>query len=332
MATHRCSSTSNRCDAKPVFDSFAEASEAVLRVLHERIGMELWMITRVQRDNWIILKSLDQKYGVSNGQVIRWSDSFCSRMVRGLGPRIAADAMKVPAYRDAPIARRMRIGAYIGIPLARGDGSLFGTLCAVSPEVKPQQIEQEQPFIELLTSLLSTILSQELAANDAARQVEKSRADAQRDSLTGLFNHRGWNELLALEQVRCERYGHPACVLSIDLNGLKKINDDQGHEAGDQLIRKAALAITEVSRTSEIIARPGGDEFLVLAVESDLDLGEFLLYRIRDRFTELGISAAFGIAEVIGGESLAVACQAADRAMYENKKSLKVGVHYCLAP
>ncbi len=63
------------------------------------------------------------------GDVFAWSDSFCSRMVRGLGPRVAPVSEDVPAYRDAPIGRQVPIGAYVGVPLL---ASGFSERCAPS--------------------------------------------------------------------------------------------------------------------------------------------------------------------------------------------------------
>ena len=70
---------------------FERASQAVLEFLHRRLGFSLWMVTRVQGDDFIILQAKDEGYGVSPGTVIRWADSFCSQMVKGNAPRVAPD-------------------------------------------------------------------------------------------------------------------------------------------------------------------------------------------------------------------------------------------------
>ena len=124
-------------DIRP-FPSFEIAAEATLRFLHSRLGLDLWMVTRTDNKDWIVLNALDQGYGVQKGSVFHWADSFCSRMTEGLGPRIAPDSDEIPVFREAPIGRQVKIGAYVGIPLTRGDGSLFGTLCAIDPDPQPQ--------------------------------------------------------------------------------------------------------------------------------------------------------------------------------------------------
>lgn len=66
-------------------DNFESAGQAVLAYLHQRLGFKLWMLTRTEGDDWIVLHTEDHGYGVQAGQVFRWSESFCSRMVQGQG-------------------------------------------------------------------------------------------------------------------------------------------------------------------------------------------------------------------------------------------------------
>ena len=80
------------------FQTFQEASEAVLNHLHEILGFDLWMVTRTEGEDWIVLQAADQGYGVSKGDVFRWTDSFCSRMVEGLGPATRDSAAGYEMY------------------------------------------------------------------------------------------------------------------------------------------------------------------------------------------------------------------------------------------
>lgn len=105
------------------FSDFASAARNILSYLHHRLGFRLWMVTRTQEENWIMLQVEDHGYGVQEGDVFCWSDSFCSRMVNGEGPCIAPRVSTVPAYREAPIGKQVSIGAYIGIPIVLRDGS-----------------------------------------------------------------------------------------------------------------------------------------------------------------------------------------------------------------
>ena len=310
-------------DTSP-FKDFTSASQAVLRHLHDRMKFNLWMVTRTDGEHWIVLQANDHGYGIKDGQVFQWADSFCSRMVDGKGPRVAPDSNSVAAYAEAPIGGAVKIGAYIGVPISKPDGTLFGTLCAIHPEAHPQEIKEEQGMMELLAKLLSTVLATDLEAQSAQRQAERATADATRDELTGLRNRRAWIELLAAEEQRCHRYGHNATVVMLDVNGLKVVNDRQGHAAGDELLRKVARAITSATRNSDVVARLGGDEFAILAVECDAAGGEALMGHLNDALDAEGVHVAIGVCQRTGAADLNEACMLADASMYLRKRSSRL--------
>lgn len=307
-----------------IFLDFDSAVHEVLAFLYDRLGFDLWMVTRREEDHWIILQANDHRYGVQEGSVFRWADSFCSQMVLGKGPRIAPDSDLVPAYASAPIGKTMAIGAYVGVPLVYGNGSLFGTLCAVHPTSQPEAITAELPLIELLAKLLSSLLNSDLKSTEQARCAEQARAEASSDSLSGLYNRRGWDQLLADEEKRCRQYGHPACVISIDLDGLKQVNDTYGHAKGDDLIHRAGQAIRQATRKQDIVARVGGDEFAVLCVECSLVHGEALMERIKTSLALHPIDASLGVALQKPREGLFQAWEKADQAMYLCKRSRRL--------
>ena len=307
-------------DAPSVGD-FATASRAVLAFLHRRLGFDLWMVTRTEGDDWIVLQSEDHGYDVKPGTVFRWADSFCSEMVKGNGPNISPRSELVPAYAAAAIGRQVEIRAYIGWPLVRADGSLFGTLCAIDPSAQPESIVDERDLMELLAALLSTILQAELKATDEARRSEGLQSDALTDALTGTHNRRGWEYLLASEEDRCRRYGHPAAILIVDLDELKLVNDARGHAAGDALIVRTGAALRQAARSRDIVARLGGDEFGILSVECNRAGGESLLKRVRTALADANINASVGLAMRDSSAGLKGACEIADQRMYAEKRS-----------
>lgn len=305
------------------FKNFEEAGQAVLKFLHQRFGFNLWMITRTEGDDWIVLQSEDNGYDVKPGQVFNWADSFCSHMVLGTTPRIAPYSPDIPLYANAPINKLVDIQAYIGQPLLKEDGSLFGTLCAIDPQPKPETLVEDAALFDLLAQMLSYILQTELRETQQMRKTEHFEAEALSDSLTGLFNRRAWDKLVNLEEERCKRYGHPTTVLMIDLNNLKITNDKLGHAAGDKLIKKAASTLKEQVRNNDIVARLGGDEFAVLSIETNLENAEKLVTRIQDAFAEASISAAIGLAVRNPTYGLSAAIIEADEKMYQNKVLIK---------
>jgi diguanylate cyclase (GGDEF)-like protein len=156
------------------------------------------------------------------------------------------------------------------------------------------------------------------------------------DELTGLRNRRGFL-LLADQGLRIARRTHAKCLLVfVDLDGLKLVNDTQGHTAGDALIVDAARVLTGVFRESDVIARLGGDEFAVLALVDDtaasVAISEHLQARIDEVNHQAGrpfqLSMSFGIEVLpsVADVSLEDLTARADHAMRvqrrENRKEL----------
>lgn len=306
------------------FSDFETSGRAVLAFLHRRLGFDLWMVTRTEGDDWIVLLSEDHGYGVEPGTVFSWADSFCSEMIKGNGPRIAPCSDNVTAYATARIGQQVNIKAYVGVPIVRVDGSLFGTLCAIHPSVQPESLANEQELVSLLGALLSKVLQDELKAEKEARRSERLLAESLTDTLTGLHNRRGWDQLLASEEERCRRYGHPAAVIIIDLNELKLINDLQGHAAGDAYIARAGSALCQATRSHDVVARLGGDEFGVLSIECDRAGGDGLLKRIREALANANVKASIGLAMRDPSVGIQGACERADHLMYEEKRSSRL--------
>ena len=148
------------------------------------------------------------------------------------------------------------------------------------------------------------------------------------DHLTGLANRRRFERQLEREVSRTQRYGRPFCLLLLDLDNFKLVNDTFGHEAGDEVIRRLALTLQAGTRGIDLAARVGGEEFAVILPETDfvggLDVAERLRLAVREMDTPLvgQVTASFGVAEfpvcaATGRELVAVA----DAALYQAKRS-----------
>jgi diguanylate cyclase (GGDEF)-like protein len=114
-----------------------------------------------------------------------------------------------------------------------------------------------------------------------AREYGELRESADRDPLTELPNRRAFDKALAHEAGRYERYGHPLSLLVLDLDHFKGVNDSYGHEAGDEVLRRAARIIAACVREIDTVARLGGEEFVVLLPETPLAAAADVAERIR---------------------------------------------------
>lgn len=298
---------------------FNTSSRAILDLLYRRIGFGLWMTTQTIGDDWIVLQAEDHGYGVNEGSVFRWSDSFCRRMVAGQGPRVAHQAMDIAAYAVAPIAQQFPIGAYIGVPLEKADGSLFGTICAIDPKPQDESIRHELPAIELYAKLLGTILTTETSAIEQGRLLRICHEQTSTDLMTGLLNRKGWEESVVREESLARRHAITLSVFIINLDNLKQTNDAFGHAKGDELIRRTAACLRTVLRTSDIIARIGGDEFAVIAIDCTVASSAVLLAEINKAIVKRGINASAGTATRHSAGGLQFAINRAGQRMYATK-------------
>lgn len=300
------------------FTDLASAAQATMLCLQQHLGLGQWMFTRVEGDAWVILDTLGTEYPVEPGAVLAWSDSLCSRMVAGDGPMLAPHVMDVPAYAAAPIARELDIESYVGMPIFRHNGSLFGTMCAIDKHPSPN-IEQYRPLVELMSRMLGFAVDRQAEADVAARRAELSENDALVDQLTGIFNRRGWDRLLSREDLRRLQNGSPACAFVVDLDGFKEINDTLGHSVGDTHLKNVAACLKASFRANDIVARTGGDEFSILAVECDGTHGAQLLARVNAALAAASLSASVGF-KYQPAERLFDVWKAADQEMYATKR------------
>jgi diguanylate cyclase (GGDEF)-like protein len=299
---------------------FADASHEVLSFLHGRLGMDLWMVTRTDDEDWVVLAAEDHGYDVGEGEVFRWADTFCSRMVRGEGPRIAPRVAEVEAYVDAPIGRRLQIAAYVGVPLVDADGRLFGTLCGLNREPMPARIVEEQPMVEVLADMLSGLLRAELQSTALAREAETARSELLADALTGLANRRGFEHALATEDERCRRYGATACVVSIELDGPRPGEEDEaGRAAREARLVQAAHTLRQTVRRPDTLARLEDDSFVVLGVECTTAEALALLRRLEQGLLAAGFKASLGMAMRNRSTGLAETFDRARDAMEEHR-------------
>ncbi len=162
---------------------------------------------------------------------------------------------------------------------------------------------------------------------------------ASEDSLTGVANRRSFNRVAVAEMNRSQRFGSPFSVVYIDIDNFKTINDAQGHNAGDALLRKVATTIREHCRNVDTIARLGGDEFAILFPETNVEETKHIIEKIRsllaDSVANQSWPVTFSMGVVTFSEPPASAEEMmgfVDRVMYSVKKQGKNGISFTSWP
>lgn len=300
--------------------TFDFACSQVVKYLSRLVPMGLWAVTRVSHGQSVLLTAEDHAYGFGKGAALPFAAMPCHAMVTGGAPPIAPDASLVPGYADSGFAQLAPLGAYIGFPISRPDGELFGTVCGYDPHAQPRSLLEHEPLFRLVALLLSAVLTADSTSTSAARRIEVLQREADTDRLTGLLNRRGWDRYIEVEEPRYDRFGDPATVFIIDLDGLKLINDLRGHYEGDQHLRRAALVLSTHVRAGDALARLGGDEFGLFATNVAPDQAGALAQRMVQACSHDGIEASIGWASVQVGRGIKDTCSIADESMYEHKK------------
>jgi len=206
----------------------------------------------------------------------------------------------------------------------------------VSKQIQPVEVEWKRKDGTILKARLSgrevyddegNFAGHEIIAVDVTEQrtlEDQLRHQASSDSLTGLANHRRLFEVLHAEICRSKRTGREFSLLLLDLDGLKKLNDQFGHLVGDRALCRLSQVIADCSRSIDTAARQGGDEFALVLPETGAAAASLVAHRICDliaKDVEYPIlSVSVGVASYPqDAQTIGTLLYAADRALYEMK-------------
>ena len=161
-----------------------------------------------------------------------------------------------------------------------------------------------------------------------AQALEVNRELATRDELTGLINRRAMLDLMALEHSRSLRSGRPLLLAQLDIDHFKPINDQHGHATGDRALQAFAGTVRASVRDTDVLARWGGEEFVLMLTDSSADQARGLLERIRQAVQALEIAhsagslqltVSIGLAQHLPGDTVEHTLERADQALYRAK-------------
>lgn len=187
------------------------------------------------------------------------------------------------------------------------------------------------PAVSVLAGRLSSIRHRlEVQKAALAEALSKIQAMAIRDELTGLFNRRHMQALLEQETLRCARTGRSYCVALLDIDHFKRINDRHGHAAGDASLRAFASAAQAAIRSADVLARWGGEEFVLMLADTALPPAAAGLERLRAQVAaieipvddaQLRLTVSAGLTMHRVGETGMQTLERADKLLYEAKAS-----------
>ncbi len=189
-------------------------------------------------------------------------------------------------------------------------------------------------FSESELRLLGLLADQAALAIMNARLHQAMATQAMSDTLTGLPNRLALDARLENDVQRASRYGHQFAIFMIDLDGFKAINDTYGHSTGDVILRQYAQFLARTQRSTDFLARYGGDEFMVILPETNLESAKQVAENIKNKMTELEIQLPDGThrnLSVTGGiavypihaQTASELLRASDEALYHAKRQAR---------
>jgi diguanylate cyclase (GGDEF)-like protein len=306
-----------------------ERFERITRLARRALNVPIAAITVVQEDRqWF--KS------VSGWQVteLPMSRSLCGEVLRDGKQMIVADTFEDLYLMDNPVVTgKPGIRFYAGYPLKDSERKTIGTFCVM--DLKPRRPDPNfgTTLADLGEMAQRELLTVELANAQSAlaAKLGEARRQAIFDPLTRLWNRRGAADLLDTTLQEASVHNHSVGICLLDIDNFKQVNDQYGHQIGDQVLRRVASSIVASVRPQDIVCRYGGEEFLVIVHDINergcVDIGERICTGMRDlpiqtRDGKVPVTISIGVAMRNRGESITPdeLIAVADAALYKSKR------------
>jgi diguanylate cyclase (GGDEF)-like protein len=266
-----------------LYTPIEERFERVTRLARRSLGVPVAAITLVSSEKqWF--KSVS---GWTVTELPR-DRSLCNLTIEANALVSIPDTKDDPRTANHPlVVAGPKFRAYAGLPLTDGDGLVSGTIAVY--DVKPRALSaaDRQTLADLAGIAQAEIARDRLRSAHASltAKLGVARREAMMDPLTRLWNRRGAMLLLESALDAADRRSTPLTVALVDLDGFKQVNDTMGHAIGDEVLRKVAGRLVGSVRSDDIVCRIGGDEFLLLFVDSDLHSSHSIAARILSSIT-----------------------------------------------
>lgn len=316
----------HKCDS--FYTPLEERFERISRLGKRALGVRAAGVTLIAHEK-LWFKSI-VGWAVSEQPL---KDSFQQPMLDSGQPLIVPDTHKDSRYAKLPLVTAdPKFRFYAGYPIRHADGAIIGTFCAFDVEPRKVDVGLAETLSDLGQMAERELLTTDLwnAQSQLISKLDTARRQALLDPLTRVWNRRGSMELLELVLDESKSSGERFAVCLADIDHFKDINDQYGHDTGDQALIKIAAGITASIRPDDVVSRYGGDEFLVILRDVAPDICRLVAERICDKIRKtrvrsgdgsLAVTVSLGIAIIGSGETMTATqiVERADKALYHTK-------------
>lgn len=242
-----------------------QLTRPLLDALHQVSGMASTYLTRVENDEQSVLYSLNSQeqrgFVIPEGVHVPWEQSLCQRSLTENRPFVD----DVPAvWPESEAAAALGIRSSVSVPVRLSSGELWGTLCGADDVSRPQSASH-LPLLKLFSRLIAAEVERSAAVHQAQEDAAVARRQASTDALTGCAT-RVTVEPWLLEALGRLGREEVVATLFVDVDAFTLVNDRHGHATGDAVLAALGDRLRSVGRADDLVARIGGDEFLVAVV------------------------------------------------------------------
>jgi len=262
-----------------ISDEIIRKWQRIMNLIAKIIDVPAGLIMNITEDSMVVyVKSQNKENPYPEGGSDTLGHGLYCETVIGKNKELHVEnALESKKWKDNPDVKLNMI-SYYGLPLQWPDEEVFGTICVLdnkSNNYSEKYKELIKEFKFVIESDLRMLIYQ-----------EKLRYYSERDTLTSVYNRRKLESIISSEFFRSKRTGNIFSVAIMDINKLKYINDNYGHNVGDNVIKKFAEVFKNRIRTTDYFGRWGGDEFLLICPNTDEKGMEKLIKDIKETVEE----------------------------------------------
>jgi len=286
--------------------------------------MKTWLTQNIEHPHDYVVKyAYSEAEDIPADTTFSLGETYCSVTLESNEVVATTHASESREYAGHPCFEKFQLETYLGLPI-KINGQTWGTLNFTSPETRLT------PFTELdieLMSLICSAIENIIINSSKTKKLEKL---AYTDFLTGLSNRLFITERFEELQPNDNQTLNITCFAMIDIDHFKAVNDNYGHDAGDEVLQQTARKVAEQVRASDCVSRVGGEEFAVILTNVPHQKAQSILEKIRQKVAEnnvpledksvVNVTVSIGATELTVDDEFNTAYKKADIALYESKK------------
>nr|WP_282103451.1 diguanylate cyclase [Halomonas getboli] len=308
-----------------------EIIDQLLRDALAYLSLDIGLVSRIIDEQYIIKWATSEVADLSPDDTFALGDTYCRLMLDAEGVFHTTEAGKDPRISGHPCYQTFGLESYIGTPL-RLNGEVWGTLNFSSAQPRQEPFDQmEIELVRLIADAVERVITNEAEIEQVRQELDRMADKALRDYLTGLPNRAYLDQQVAALIHAHDTRDEPFSLAVLDIDHFKRVNDQHGHDTGDAVLQWLSGRVSECLREGDMVARTGGEEFVVVMRGTRASEAASAMERVREHVSagsvtledglRLAVTVSGGVSEHIAGESFSNLFKRADTALYTAKRS-----------